>query len=69
MIASRPLCILFLTLPALTPSIARPSILQEQELNYYRSFVQGAYVGFESFLALAGYYKSDEAKNGKCDDL
>jgi len=46
-----------------TPSSdARPSILEEQHLGYYRSFVKGSYVGFQSLLALAGFYEEDGVK-------
>ena len=45
-------------------AFARPSILQEQNLNYYKAFLQGVHVGFDSFIALMGYYESDEVKQG-----
>jgi len=43
-------------------SDARPSILEEQHLGYYRSFVEGSYVGLQSLLALIGFYEEDNVK-------
>mmetsp|Transcript_17146 Transcript_17146/g.30805 ORF Transcript_17146/g.30805 Transcript_17146/m.30805 type:complete len:342 (+) Transcript_17146:219-1244(+) len=43
-------------------SDARPSILEEQHLGYYRSFVEGSYVGLQSLLALTGFYEEDNVK-------
>ena len=57
-------------LSALQSASARPEILQEQELGHYRSFFDGAYVGFTSLLALMGYYEEEEVKLGlKTDSL
>jgi len=43
---------------------ARPTILQEQKVGYYKSFLRGAYVGFTTFIGLAGFYESEEVKAG-----
>mmetsp|Transcript_24513 Transcript_24513/g.48941 ORF Transcript_24513/g.48941 Transcript_24513/m.48941 type:complete len:330 (+) Transcript_24513:307-1296(+) len=45
-------------------AFARPSILQEQNLGYHNAFLQGSFVGFQSFLALMGYYEPEEVKAG-----
>ncbi len=45
-------------------SVARPDVLYEQNLAYGKAFCQGAYVGFQSLLALMGYYESEEVKEG-----
>eukprot|EP00580_Thalassiosira_gravida_P001722 CAMPEP_0201602006 /NCGR_PEP_ID=MMETSP0492-20130828/2832_1 /ASSEMBLY_ACC=CAM_ASM_000837 /TAXON_ID=420259 /ORGANISM="Thalassiosira gravida, Strain GMp14c1" /LENGTH=326 /DNA_ID=CAMNT_0048065385 /DNA_START=183 /DNA_END=1163 /DNA_ORIENTATION=+ len=44
-------------------SNARPSTLDEQSLSYFQGFIKGSYVGFESLLALAGFYENDDVKN------
>jgi len=44
-------------------SDARPSILDEQNLGYYQGFIKGSYVGFESLLALAGFYEDEDVKD------
>lgn len=43
-------------------TIARPTNLQEQNVNYYKSFFKGTYVGFQTLLSLTGYYESKEVK-------
>lgn len=45
-------------------TIARPTILQEQTLSYHQGFLQGIYVGWESFLGLAGYYEEAQVSEG-----
>mmetsp|Transcript_17068 Transcript_17068/g.24027 ORF Transcript_17068/g.24027 Transcript_17068/m.24027 type:complete len:340 (+) Transcript_17068:78-1097(+) len=52
------------TVSALQFCEARPTILQEQNLNYYHAFLQGMHVGFQSVLALAGYYEEEDVKKG-----
>lgn len=47
---------------------ARPTNLQEQKIGYNKSFLQGMYVGFETMLALAGFYEEDEVKQGMAED-
>jgi len=50
----------FLLLFVSSPVIqSRPTILNEQTLSYHQSFLSGVYVGFESFLALTGFYEED----------
>ena len=56
--------LLLLSLLQLQPTAARPEILQEQDLNYHKAFYQGTRVGFETLLALLGYYESEEVKKG-----
>lgn len=47
---------------------ARPTNLQEQNIGYSQSFLQGTYVGFQTLLALAGFYEEDEVKQGMAED-
>ena len=56
------------TLSTLQSCSARPQTLQEQNLGYYKSLFQGAHVGFETLLALMGYYEEDEVKEGMSSD-
>lgn len=56
-----PFSILLVQLFART-TCARPTLLQEQNVNYYRSFLRGTYVGFHTLLSLTGYYESEEVK-------
>lgn len=48
--------------------MARPTDLHEQKQGYYKSLFNGAYVGFETFLSLVGYYEDDEVKRGLAQD-
>ena len=48
---------------------ARPTILQEQNVNYYTSFLRGTYVGFQTLLSLMGYYESEEVKESLMGEL
>lgn len=66
MIASARATLLVLTMTSsiLQLCSARPKILEEQNLGYYKSFSQGGYVGFQTFLALCGYYEEEEVKEG-----
>ncbi len=44
---------------------ARPDVLYEQNISYGKAFCQGVHVGFQSLLALMGYYESEEIKEGR----
>jgi len=46
-------------------SSARPSNLQEQNESDFNALLKGAYVGFETLLALLGYYEEDEVKESR----
>ena len=48
---------------------ARPLTLQEQNKGHYKSLLQGAHVGFETLLALMGYYEEDDVKENKDSDF
>ena len=41
---------------------ARPKVLQEQNIGYYKAFAQGAHVGYESVMALMGIYENEVVK-------
>lgn len=43
---------------------ARPNDFNEQSRNKYLQYLDGVYVGFETLLALMGYYETDEVKTG-----
>ncbi len=58
----RPTLILLLSLLQLQATVARPEILQEQNLNYHKAFYEGMLVGFETLRALLGCYESEEVK-------
>jgi len=51
-----------------SPVSARPTNLQEQKIGYSKGFLQGAYVGFQTLLALSGFYEEDEVKQGMGED-
>jgi len=46
-------------------SSARPSNLQEQNESDFKSLLRGTYIGFETLLALLGYYEEDEVKESR----
>jgi len=48
---------------------ARPELLQEQNLGYYRGFLKGAFVGVQSVLSLAGYYEDEVVKKSMEGEL
>lgn len=61
---------IFLCFIAAPSSTARPSNLQEQDNARWKSLSQGVYVGFETLLALMGYYEEEEVKESmKSGDL
>ncbi len=47
---------------SLEPVFARPSNIQEQNLSYFSSFLQGCHTGFETLLSLTGYYEDEDVK-------
>ena len=42
---------------------ARPQIIQEQNVHYNINFLKGCYVGFQTLLALLGFYEDEEVKS------